>query len=72
MNPRNLLITATLLISSLLFAFLPPTGSSANNTDVETADYLSAPEKDLIREINLVRANPQQYVAHLEQMKKYY
>ncbi len=72
MNPRSLRITAILLISLLIFLLQPPVGSRAHNTDVETADYLSAPEKDLIREINLLRANPQQYIAHLEQMKKYY
>lgn len=76
MNPRNRnLVLATLfLLSTLLFVGFPAAGGSASsgNTDVDSAEYLSAPEKELVREINLLRSNPQGYIQYLEQAKKYY
>ncbi|MBV9958874.1 MAG: CAP domain-containing protein [Acidobacteria bacterium] len=77
MNPRTrILVLATLsLITSLLFVGFPVAGGRASGnggTDAETADYLTAPEKALVREINLLRSNPQGYIQYLEQAKKYY
>ncbi len=75
MNPRNrsLTVAAISIFSVLLFLALPAnSGRAASGSDVETADYLSPFEKDLIREINLLRADPAGYVANLEQMKKFY
>ncbi|HEY0547628.1 MAG TPA: CAP domain-containing protein, partial [Pyrinomonadaceae bacterium] len=73
MNPRSriFVLAAISLISSLLFVNFPAAASSSG-TDIEAADFLSSPEKDLVREINLLRSNPQAYVAYLEQAKKYY
>lgn len=74
MNPRSRIfaVAAISLISSLLFLNFPAAGRASSGTDIEAADFLSSPEKDLVREINLLRANPQSYVAYLEQAKKYY
>lgn len=74
MNPRNrnYVVATTFLILSLLFVNLPSAGARESGSDLEKVDYLSSPEKDLAREINLVRSNPQQYAAYLEQSKKYY
>lgn len=75
MNPRKRIFTvaAISLLSTLLLIGWPTAGGrAASGFDLETADYVTAPEKDLIREINLLRADPVGYAAHLEQMKKYY
>lgn len=44
-------------------------GSKANTSG---AEYLSTIEQDVIKEINLARANPAQYATYLEQFKRYY
>lgn len=70
---RNFFVAAISFISFLLFVSFPFAGGRASSgTDIESADYLSPTEKDLVREINLLRSNPQAYVAYLEQAKKYY
>jgi uncharacterized protein YkwD len=70
---RNFFVAAIPFISFLLFVSFPANGGRANSgADIESADYLSSPEKDLVREINLLRSNPQAYAAYLEQAKKYY
>jgi uncharacterized protein YkwD len=65
------------VLTGFLIAFLltvaPAARVSATRiSDADTVEYLSNSEKDLIREINVLRADPAKYVVHLEQMKKYY
>ncbi len=70
---RSFFVAAIPFISFLLFVSFPVNGGRASSgADIESVDYLSSPEKDLVREINLLRSNPQAYAAYLEQAKKYY
>jgi len=76
MSPRKRIFTVaaiSLFTFLLAISFWPTAGGrAASGSDTDAADYISTPEKDLIREINLVRADPLKYAANLEQMKKYY
>jgi uncharacterized protein YkwD len=60
------------LIAALLTVVPTARVRATRISDVDTVEYLSNSEKDLIREINVLRADPAKYVVHLEQMKKYY
>lgn len=74
MNPRrrDYVLVAISLTITLLLANSPLAGGRESNSDIEKAEYLTLTEKDLVREINLLRSNPAQYAANLEQMKKNY
>jgi uncharacterized protein YkwD len=62
-----------LLASLLLFvAILAPVGIYAQSTNVVSMDYLTQQEREVLAEINLVRADPQKYASYLEAARQYY
>ena len=54
-----------------IFVFTPTAGlTQSNKTDAVT--YLSRLEKAVVKEINLARTSPKEYLSRLEQFRKYY
>ncbi|MEA2173231.1 MAG: hypothetical protein QOD00_823 [Blastocatellia bacterium] len=60
------------LLSLLLFNNIAAPRAQGQTKQPETVDYLSPQESEIINEINLARTRPQEYVAYLEQLRKYY
>lgn len=47
-------------------------GKTDVKTDTAKVDYLSPAEQEILAEINRARAEPQTYIAYLEELKKYF
>jgi uncharacterized protein YkwD len=73
MKLRRLALVALLnLLSLVIINHITTTRVLAQTKQAETSDYLSPQESEIITEINLARTHPQEYVAYLEQLRKFY
>ena len=69
---RHLGPGSILFIVALLVISLTSVPARLRNSELPSTVDLTAKEKELVAEINLMRSDPPKYAAYLEQSKKYY